>query len=97
MLNSTERECTLKFLGYHSREFSAKCLEGRCTSNRIITKITLHKTEANKFRPQPLTQKEQLALSGFLCAHYVEFSSWLKTYELGEKPYFDAVKRMGAC
>lgn len=96
MLNSTERECALTFLGYHTRDFNAQCRETNCTGARIITKITNHKTEVNQFRPQPLTQKEQKALTTYLRSHYVEFSVWLKTYELREKPFFDAVKRMGA-
>lgn len=94
MLNSTERECVTKFLTYHSRDFYAVCLENGCMSQRINNKIEKHKTEINKFRATPLTAKEQSVLAGFLRRKLSEFSAWLKTYNLTEKAFFNALKGM---
>lgn len=94
MLNSTERECITKFLGYVSREFGIVCREYAVNPAVIKTRIINHKTENNKFRACPLTQRQQAVLSGFLRERITELRSWLSIYELNEKQLFNAIKGM---
>lgn len=94
MLNSVERECINKFLGYVAREFGAVCREYGVDATVIRNRVEKHKTAENRFRACPLTLRQQAVLSGFLRDQMRDFRHWIATYGLNEKALFNAIKGM---
>ncbi|EPC5509190.1 hypothetical protein ACR20V_004257 [Salmonella enterica] len=94
MLNTTERDCLLTFLGYNEREFLRACRDVGVKADVIKTKVSTHKTEANKYRPRPLTVREEGILSAFLRQLVSEFKSWCTAYEVDQAQLLNALKRM---
>lgn len=93
MMNAKERECALSFLNYVAREFMVVCREYAVDAAAIKNRIAKHKAEINKFRAMPLTHRQQAVLSGFLRDQQY-FKTWLKTWEIDERQFYQALKSM---
>ncbi|ECH9540621.1 hypothetical protein ABN36_18335 [Salmonella enterica subsp. enterica] len=94
MLKAIERECLLKFLGYNEREFLSACRDAGVKAESIKKKLGTHKTEANKYRPRPLTLREECSLSAFLRRLGNDFKNWCYVYEVDQAQLQIALKRM---
>ncbi|HHN5367026.1 TPA: hypothetical protein ACQ8UR_003895 [Escherichia coli] len=94
MLKAAERECLLKFLGYNDREFLSACRDAGVRADTIKNKVRTHKTQENKYRPRPLTYREECALSSLLRQLGDAFMSWCVAYEVDRCQLESAIKRM---
>ena|GEM_PF-6105410 len=94
MLNFSERECLVKFIGYHGRGFTMTCNGYSCCSTKIVSKLNKHKTANDNYREAKLTHQEQVVLTGFLRKNITEFRIWCGVYEVGDTSIFNALKRM---
>lgn len=96
MLKSAEREALLGFMKYNQRDLLAACRDAGCKAPTITEKIEQHKTEANKFRPRPLTNREANMLDGWLSQNAKEFATWCGVYEVQVSQIKAALRSMVA-
>ena len=87
MINSYERECLVKFIGYHGRGFTMTCNFHLFCSTKIISKLNKHKSVDDNYRKAKL-------MAGFLRKNITEFRIWCGVYEVGDTSIFNALKRM---